>query len=180
MTSIKIHEEPKLDNPRLIAAWPGVGNVALIAATHLKDRLEAQEFAEIDAAGFFDPGGVFIKDNLVEAPSLPNGKFFYWKSDVAQGDIIIFLSDAQPARGIYSYANTVIDLAETFGVKRVFTLAAALTEYHPETPRVLAAATSTELLEELHGFNIVRCNKIIPLFISCNIPCIHISKLGKL
>ena len=156
MKSVKIHREPKLVNPCLVAAWPGVGNVALIAATYLKDKLKAEEFGEIAPAGFFDIGGVFIKDNIIEAPQLPESKFYYWDSGGEGKDIIIFLSEAQPAFGAYEYAGMVLDLAERFGVKRIYTIAAALTEHHPDQPRVLGAASSPELLEELEELEVVQ------------------------
>lgn len=155
MKSIKLYHEPELSNPCLVAAWPGVGNVALIAATHLKDSLEAEEFGEIEASGFFEPGGVFIKGNVIEEPQFPESKFYYWNSEGAGKSIIFFLSEAQPASGAYEYCGMVLDVAERFGVKRVYTLAAALTEHHPEKPRVLGAATTAQLLEELKNHEVV-------------------------
>jgi uncharacterized protein (TIGR00162 family) len=132
-----------------------VGNVALIAATYLKDKLKAEELGEINPSGFFDMGGVFVKDNLVETPKFPEGKFYYWSSGGAGKDLIIFLSEAQPASSSYEYANIVLDVAQKFAVQRVYTLAAALTEYHPDQPRVLGAASSPELLEELRKLEVV-------------------------
>jgi uncharacterized protein (TIGR00162 family) len=155
MKSVKFYRRPELVNPRLVTAWPGVGNVASIAATYLKDKLEAEELGAIDPSGFFDLGGVFVKDNLVDLPKFPEGKFYYWGSGGKGKDLIIFLAEAQPASGSYEYANIVLDVAQKFGVQRVYTLAAALTEYHPDQPRVLGAASSTELLEELEKFNVV-------------------------
>ena len=155
MKSVKFYRRPGLVNPCLVTAWPGVGNVALIAATYLKDRLKAEELGEIDPSGFFDMGGVFVKDNLVEAPKFPEGKFYYWSRGGAGKDLIIFLAEAQPASGSYEYANIVLDVAQKFAVQRVYTLAAALTEYYPDQPRVLGAASSPELLEELKEFEVV-------------------------
>ncbi|MEE8470353.1 MAG: PAC2 family protein [Dehalococcoidia bacterium] len=155
MESIIIHNEPELVDPCMVAAWPGVGNVALIAATYLKDKLEALEFGEIRPTGFFDPGGVFIKGNLIEPPQFPQSKFYYRKCEGEGRDIIIFLSEAQPASASYVYAGTVLDVAQRFGVRRIYTLAAALTEHHPEKPRALAAATDTGLLEELKSHDVV-------------------------
>ncbi len=156
MKSVKIHCEPELVNPCLVAAWPGIGNVALIAATYLKDKLAAEEFGEIEPSGFFDISGVFVKDNIVEALELPESKFYYWHSGGQGKDTIIFLSEAQPAFGAYEYACMVLDVAERFGVKRIYTLAAALTEHHSDQPRVLGAASSPELLEELEKLHVVQ------------------------
>jgi len=155
MESIKLFREPELDSPCLVTAWPGVGNVAIIAATYLREKLDAEELGEIDPSGFFDLGGVFIKDNLVETPSFPEGKFYYKESGGEGKDMIIFLAEAQPAAASYEYASLVLDVAQRFGVKRVYSLAAALTEYHPDQPRVLGAASSPELLEELKKLDVV-------------------------
>ena len=156
MKSVKIYHEPKLVDPCLVAAWPGVGNVALIAATYLKDKLDAEEFGEIEMSEFFDVGGVFINDNIIEVPQLPDSKFYYWNSGGAGKDIVILLAEAQPAFRAYEYASIVMDVAEKLGVKRVYTLAASLTEHHPSQPRVLCAASFPELLDELKGFDVVQ------------------------
>lgn len=76
---VTIHKEPKLYNPCLVAAWPGVANVALEATTYLKDKLQAEEFAEIEAQPFFEVTGVYVEKNLVQPPRLPENKFYYWK-----------------------------------------------------------------------------------------------------
>jgi hypothetical protein len=149
MKGVRMHHEPELTDPWLVAAWPGVGNVALIAATYLKDKLEAEEFAEIDPCGFFEPGGVFIKDNVIETPEFPSSKFHFWKRGDAGPDLVIFVSEAQPATKAHEYANMVLDVAVKLGIRRVCTLAAALTEHHPDKPRVLGAATSAALHDEL-------------------------------
>ncbi len=92
-----IHKEPKLHNPSLLAAWPGVANVALEATTYLKDKLQAEEFAEIEAQSFFEVTGVYVEKNLVQPPRLPENKFYYWKRKGKEGDLIIFLGEAQPS-----------------------------------------------------------------------------------
>lgn len=155
MKSVKIYREPKLINPCLVAAWPGVGNVAFIAATYLRNKLRAEEFGEIEPLDFFDLGGVFIKENVIEMPKFPESKFYYWDNRGEGKDMMIFVAEAQPVFGAYEYVTRVLEVAERFGVRRVYTLAAALTEHHPEKPRVLGAATTTELLEELKKHDIV-------------------------
>ena len=44
---VTIHKEPKLHNPCLLAAWPGVANVALEATTYLKDKLGARSMGQM-------------------------------------------------------------------------------------------------------------------------------------
>lgn len=155
MDSVRLHDEPELVNPCLIAAWPGVGNVALIAATYLKDKLEAAEFGEIKPKGFFDAGGVFIKGSIIEPAQYPESKFYYHSGGGSGADVLFFLSEAQPAADLCEYAGIVLDVAEKLGTRRVYTLAAALTEHHPDKPRVLGAATTDGLLEELSRHDVV-------------------------
>ncbi len=156
MAQVKGPRKPRLVNPSLVAAWPGVGNVALIAVNYLKDKLKAKVFGELDPSGFFELGGVFIKDNIIEMPEFPRSVFYYWKRGRKAGnDLIIFLSESQPTIGAYEYVSRVLDVTSSFGVKRVYTLAAAITEHHPDEPRVLGAATSPELVEELKKYGVV-------------------------
>jgi hypothetical protein len=49
---INFYREPQLDRPCLIAAWAGMGNLALGAARFLRERVQEEVFAEIAAADF--------------------------------------------------------------------------------------------------------------------------------
>ena len=152
---IKIQKEPKLSNPSLLAAWPGVANVALTAATYLADNLPAQEFAEIESLSFFDLNGAFIEKNVIQSPRLPQSKFYYWKRKKAGGDLILFIGEAQPVSKNYEFAHKILDFAQRFGVTQVYTLAAALVPQFAEKPRVWAAATDNELLDDLERHGLV-------------------------
>ena len=152
MEILKIHYRPELSNPVLIAAWPGIGNVALRAITYLKDKLGAIEFGEIDASYFFDPSSVLVSDNLICAPEFPTGKFYFWSG--SPQDIIFFISDAQPILKQYELANLILDFAEEMGVRRVYTCAAAIIPEKPEKFRVWGAATEEYLLRELERYDV--------------------------
>ena len=62
---VKLYAKPKLNSPNMLAAWPGIGNVSLIAATYLRRKLDFKELGEIEASYFFDPIGVMVEDNVV-------------------------------------------------------------------------------------------------------------------
>ena len=49
MKTIKIKKRPRLKSPILVAAWPGMGDVALKAAIYLKDKLAA-DVASLNSA----------------------------------------------------------------------------------------------------------------------------------
>ncbi len=55
--------------------------MALGAASYLKEKLAAEEFAEIDPLSFFELGGVFVQNNLVQPTGFPQSKFYYWRRE---------------------------------------------------------------------------------------------------
>lgn len=154
--TIKIIARPKLNEPNLLATWPGVGNVAMIIATYLTTKLNFKELADIDPAYFFDPTGVLVQDSIIEAPQFPQSRFFYRKNDVKGGsDLILFLGDDQPPTKTYELANCILDVAVRFHVKRVYTCAAALTRiHHTEQPKVWGVGTNSLMVQELKRLNL--------------------------
>ena len=153
---ISRHKEPHLDKPFFIAAWPGMGNVALRAASFLREQLQAEEFAEIEAADFFPVSGVTIRENLVDEPRLPKSKFYALRTRRFARDIMLFIGDAQPSSGKeYAFANLVMDVAVQFGVERLYTFAAMPSNIgHKQYPRVWGVATHAELIEILRKFGV--------------------------
>jgi len=126
--------------------------VALGAVGYLKEKLGAVEFARIDPHPYFELGGVFIEENLIQPPRFPESRFYYWQNPQPGGDLVLFLGEAQPSHGAYSFARLVLDVAQKYGVGRVFTLAAALVSELPERPRVWGAASAPALARELQAY----------------------------
>jgi hypothetical protein len=154
MGNVNIYREPALKNPVMVAAWPGISNVALKAARYLKDKLGAEELGDIEPAGFFNPAGVLVQENVIEIPRFPQSKFYYWEGKDVGNDMLIFLADAQPASRQYEFANLILDVAQRFGVQRVYTFAAAIVPHRPEKARVWGAATEAWLLAELKRYDV--------------------------
>ncbi len=154
---VKLYAHPKLNSPNMLAAWPGIGNVAVIVATYLRKKLDFKELGEVEAAHFFDPIGVVVKDNVVEAPEFPRSRFYYWKNKGAGNDIILFIGEDQPTSKGYELANCVLNVGEKFQVKRIYTCAAALTRiHHTELSRVWGVATSRQVAEDLARYDLVQ------------------------
>lgn len=148
---VKFTRRPRLKSPYLIASWPGMGNVAARAVEFLWEKLKPTEFAEISPEGFFHPHEAWIVNGQVERPRLPTGKFYYWKNTSGKHDLVIFLCEAQPSleKG-YDYANIVLDVANAFKVKRVFTFASMPSPIdHTQQARVWATVTDKKLSREL-------------------------------
>ena len=158
---VRFYARPKLKEPVLLAAWPGIGNVSLILANYLLDKLPFKDLAEVDAARFFDPIGVLARDNVVEAPHFPESRFYYWKNRKGGHDLILFIGDDQPSNKVYELAACVLDVAKVFETARVYTCAAALTRIHfTEQPKTWAVATSRRLAAELGQHDLLRKGNI--------------------
>lgn len=154
MEAIRLDSEPKLRNPFMLAAWPGMGGVAIIAARYLTEKWGAKEFGSIAPEDFFDLSGVLIEDNTVRDLEFPENKFYLSRSR-GRRDWIIFIGEAQPLMNGYRLANLVLDVAQKFGVKRLYTFAAAPTHiYHTKKPRVLAVATMPKLIRGLEKYDV--------------------------
>ncbi len=154
---VKFFARPRLKSPVLLAAWPGISNVAIIVASYLERKLGFKRLGEIQASYFFDPVGVIVRDNVVEAPRFPQSRFYYWKNENGADDIILFIGEQQPPAKGYELANAVLDVGVKFTTKRVYTFAAALTRiHHTEQPRAWGAATNQEVAESLRRYDLVQ------------------------
>ena len=141
----------------MLASWPGIGNVSIIVATYLLRKLDFKELGEIEPSYFFDAIGVVAKDNIVEEPQFPQSQFYYWKNKGGGSDIILFIGEDQPLTKGYELANCVLDVAERFQAKRIYTCAAALSRiHHTEPPRVWGVVTSQHMTEDLEKYDLVQ------------------------
>jgi len=154
---VKLYARPRLKAPNMLAAWPGIGNVAMIVATYLQRKLDFKDLGEIVPSNFFDPIGVVVRDNVVEAPQFPQSKFYYWKNKGGGSDIILFIGDDQPVTKGYELANCVLEMGLRFKVRRIYTCAAALTRiHHTEQPKAWGVATSQQVAEDLRMHDLVQ------------------------
>ena len=151
MKNIRITRKLRLKNPVLVAAWPGMGDVALKAALYLKDKLKAQEFAVMAASDHYYPTGVFVEGGQVGLPPLPEGRFYAAKAAAAGDDVVLFISNAQPPiEKSFAYALGLVDFADSLHIKTLYTFAAMpLPIEHTQTPQVRAVATQKKLLDQL-------------------------------
>lgn len=143
-------ENNALHHPWLVAAWPGMGNVALNAGIYLLSKLEMDLLAELEAAELFEIEHVEVKEGMIQTGRRPRSRFFVWRDPAKKRDLVVFLGEAQPPLGKYAFCRQIINHAQEMGVERVYTFAAMATEMHPaHRSRVFGAATDKESLEEL-------------------------------
>ncbi len=154
---IKLYKEIKLEKPDMVACWPGIGNIGVIAIDTLRGKIEAEELGEIEPWDFFYPSKVIIKASVLEDLEFPSNKFYYKR--LRNRDLIIFIGEEQPtgagrmyAEGLKAYqlADLVLDVAERFGCQRVYTSGAAVAAtHHTLRPRVWAVTSSEDLIKEV-------------------------------
>jgi len=158
---IIFYKEPKLEKPDMVACWPGIANIGVLAIDTLRRQIGAEEVGEIEPWDFFYPRRVILKGGVLEDLEFPSCKFYYKRFE--NKDLIIFIGEEQPtdggrmyAEGIKAYqmANLVLDVAERFGCQRVYTSGAAVAvTHHALKPRVWAVTSRDDLNNELKGYD---------------------------
>ena len=140
---IHFKEKPSLRNPTLIAAWPGMGMLARMSADYLIQQLDAKQFAEIRSPS----NDIYFKDGMGKLSQYRH-RFYY--SNGKQSDLIVCNGEIQPQSlsELQELANQVLDVAEEFGAKRVYTFA-AVPNPHDVKPRVFGVVNKPELVEFL-------------------------------
>ncbi|UCC58448.1 MAG: PAC2 family protein [Candidatus Bathyarchaeum sp.] len=140
---VHFKEKPSLRNPTLIAAWPGMGMLARMSADYLIQQLDAKQFAEIRSPS----NDIYFRDGVGKLTQ-DRHHFHYWHGE--QGDLIICSGEIQPQslNDVHQLANQVLDVAEEFAVKRIYTIA-ALPNPRDVKPRVFGVVNQLELKDFL-------------------------------
>jgi uncharacterized protein len=157
---IRYYRDPRLQDPVMIACWPGIANIGLLAADTLKELVNAEVFGEIEPWEFFYPRKVIIKNSELKSMEFPGSKFYFAKT--GNKDLIIFMGEEQPAIGgamyaegskAYRMANMVLDVALKYGCKRIYTSGAAVSSiHHTMRPRVWAVPNDRKLIPEIKKY----------------------------
>ena len=155
-----IRKKPKLSNPVMVACWPGIGNIGIMAVDFLRRMLGAEELGEIEPWDFFYPKKVVITDGELKDLEFPENKFYFKKTGKA--DILFFIGEEQPSDGganyaegtkAYRMANLVLDVAQKFGCRRIYTSGAAVAPIHHTTrSRVWVVPNKESLLNEVKDY----------------------------
>ena len=139
--------------PIMLAAWPGIGNVGLIATDYLRKNLNAKVFAEIDMSPFFIPDSIIVKDGIAQLPEIPSSIFHYSFNP----NVIIFESNAQiGGRDGIAIIKTILDVAKQMKVNHIYTSAALVQPMtYQSASQVLVACGNPAHLDTLTGYGVV-------------------------
>jgi len=131
----------------LIEGLPGVGQVGKLVAEHLISELGAEKVAEIRS--IFFPPQVLIDEDGVAA--LPKNEIYWYKGE--EISILFLVGDFQSSssEGHYLLSDAYLDIAEKFGVKRLYTLGGYGVGHLIDDSRVLAAVNAPSLRDEVEA-----------------------------
>lgn len=147
----------------LIAAWPGLGQVAMTAAVYLLSSLRMHQVGEFTARDLFELDTVEIKGGKLHAARLPRSRLFLWSNPAPGRDIVVFLGEAQPPTGKLALCQRLVKEARSLGVTRVFTFSALGTGMQPgAASRTFGVASDSAGLEDLkdHGIALLADGQI--------------------
>lgn len=146
-------EQPQ--RPWLLAAWPGMGNVAVVSAMYLVHKLGAKPVLEIPAGGLFDLQQIEVRKGLIPQPRLPRTILFRWTNPLGGRDLVILVGEFQPSHGAYAYAQELLERVAAMSVERVITFASLASQLHPSAePRVFGAATDEDTLNQIRELKV--------------------------
>ncbi|MCD6203096.1 MAG: proteasome assembly chaperone family protein [Methanophagales archaeon] len=152
MEEIEVRElkRVKMKNPILIEGLPGVGNVGKLVAEHIIHELHAERIIEI-YSWHFPPQVLVNSDGTVH---LCKNEIYAWKSD--KHNLLILTGDQQSAtnEGHYLIAERLLELAQQYGVSRIYTLGGYGIGQLVERQVVLGAANEPELVEEMKRYGV--------------------------
>lgn len=151
-TLVRRLKEVSLDSPILVEGLPGVGHVGKLVAEHLIEELKAEKIIEIYSPHF--PPQVLVQaDGTVRQV---RNEIYAYKGKDGEPDLLILVGDYQSAtnEGHYELTGIFLDIAEEFGVRRIYTLGGYGTGQFVE-PQVIGATNRLELVEEMKGLGVV-------------------------
>ena len=153
---LRISSRPELDRPVLVAAfrgWTDGGQGAPLAGAYLARLWDAQQFADIDAEGFYDFQAVRPTVSLVDGTyrrvDWPENTFLHARAETLGRDVVLLLG-VEPNLRWRTFSSHVVQLAQELGVELVVTLGALLADVpHTRPSPVTGAASDPVLVEQL-------------------------------
>ena len=142
--------EADLDDPVLVEGLPGVGHVGKLAAEHLLEEIDSEPVERVHSTHF--PPQVSVDEGRTE---LAGAEFHAVRPEDGR-DILVLTGDhqAQDNTGHYGLTDTFLDVADDYGVERVFALGGVPTGELIEEYSVLGAATTDEVVDDLEDVGV--------------------------
>jgi uncharacterized protein len=149
------HATETRSRSRLLAVWPGIGNVAMTAGFYLMSKLHMREEEPPPTGDLFDLDYIDVTGGLAKAGHIPISHLYAHRDPRKGVDLGLVIGEAQPPIHKLEYCRRILDGAEDLRVSEVVTFAAMAVDIAPGEPsRVFGVATSPEKLEVLRRHRI--------------------------
>lgn len=149
-TLVRLKENLELKNPILVVGLPGVGLVGKLVAEHLVDELGAEKIIEVYSPHF--PPQVLVNTDCTVRPV--SNTIYHGKAK--ENDVLFLVGDHQSttSQGHYELCSLYLDIAEEFGVRRIYTLGGYPTGKLTCEETVLGVANDTKVIEEIKEYGV--------------------------
>jgi len=125
---LRFSKTPELQRPSLIVGWgKDAGKLGVKVIDFFNEKLGSEEFCQIKPTGFFSLGGVEVENDVVQFPE----STFY---SCGRKDLIIFKS-SEPQYEWYKFLNSVLDVAEMFNTRILYTIGGTISLISHTSPR---------------------------------------------
>jgi proteasome assembly chaperone (PAC2) family protein len=168
--SLIIYQRPKLVKPYLVMGfegWPDAGKVSSNAIAYLRDKLACRKLAEVKPDDFYlfqSPGAEVgrpvtdIEGGLVKALSRPTTTFWFYKTKGSAHDLVLMLG-REPELRWGDYVSLILDLAQDFGVVRIYTIGGTYDVVpHTIEPLLGVVLSDSSLEAEMRGYGVQPIN----------------------
>lgn len=148
-TKIQEITKVQLKEPVLVQGLPGLGYVGKVAVDYFVEKLKPRKFAELYSSYLLFPdGNLGINISEDGTYSLPRYEFYSYGE--REPHVIFLTGDAQPSvTGQYEVASIVLDFAQQFGCKSVFTMGGYGTRSSNDAGAVYAVVGDSDLGDRL-------------------------------
>lgn len=162
MENVTVFHEPDIDNATLVAAfagWPDAGEVATSAVRYLRDKLQADLFAELRPEEFYVFTELRPQTSVGENPwerriSWPANRLYAWKGRGEAPDLVLLLG-VEPHLKWSTFVDSVLKPAGAMLVARVISLGGTLDGVpHTREPLVSGSSSDPELREALKSLSV--------------------------
>jgi uncharacterized protein (TIGR00162 family) len=128
-------EEPA-EAPILIEGLPGIGQVGKLVAEYVIEEIGAELVAEIQSV-YFPPQVLVDEEGIAR---LMNNEIYLFRGET---NLLFLVGDVQsgPSEGHYRLVDAYLDIAERFGVRRIYTLGGYGVGHFVDNPQVFAAVS---------------------------------------
>jgi len=157
--SVVRYGRPNLVRPNLVMGFEGWADAARISSGvigQMRDRLRFKRLAEIKPDEFYafqTPDSEVrrphaeVEEGVIRALKLPSTVFRFFKNRRGAPDLIVSLAP-EPELRWNRYAGLVLDLAQDFGVQRIYTIGGTFNSVPHTVDPIVTAVVSDEVLRD--------------------------------